>query len=417
MEKVMVTAQLPSAEKAQNTITGLIRRKVCKVLTGFCWYGDLEEIEFLSRLYRLDQLPSTDERYNDAARDIYQHRMNNEDWDDFWIFADDRFGLRNGSDQTFLKFVAESVHPEVRGDADQVEQIVRDVNAFLIRDGWELAQVSNVSGYPIYGPRRRTPSSTPTPDGFPLDPECLMASMAEILKSRGQARELAVLANSQLRIEQVSYDQWNGGTTGWGIVFSLYASLYSRLTADERTQSEEALKNVAMDFLRSFNNDFLSQVVIAPVAEGAGQWRSAANSWLSGTGINNQGRVRTDNIASLEVDGLLFRSEPEINLYRAFKRKGVTFAPLPVFLRGGDSYARLEPDFVVLKDGCVLVVEVDGDTFHQESPADAHRRLLPLDRAGAKIERVSAQECETEEKASQCADRLLAVVGLLIRRR
>jgi len=27
-------------------------------------------------------LPSTDSRFSDAARDIYQRRINNEDWDD-----------------------------------------------------------------------------------------------------------------------------------------------------------------------------------------------------------------------------------------------------------------------------------------------------------------------------------------------
>jgi hypothetical protein len=153
------------------------------------------------------------------------------------------------------------------------------------------------------------------------------------------------------------------------------------------------------------------------VARSVGDWRDAANRWLSGEGINNQARVRSNNIASLECDGLLFRSEPEINLYRALKGAGVTFAPLPVFLRGGTAYARLEPDFVVLKDGCVLVIEVDGDTYHRETPADAHKRLLPLDHEGAKIERVTAAECDTPEKARVCAQRLIAVIDGIVRRR
>ncbi len=92
------TAARPT-QKPENSISSLIRRKVTQVLTQVCWYGDLEEIEFLSRLYDLQQLPSTDDRYEDAERDIFQHRINNEDWDDFWSFADDRFGLRNGSDE------------------------------------------------------------------------------------------------------------------------------------------------------------------------------------------------------------------------------------------------------------------------------------------------------------------------------
>ena len=44
---------------------------------------------------------------------------------------------------------------------------------------------------------------------------------------------------------------------------------------------------------------------------------------LSGEGITNQGRVRSDNIAARVHDGLLFRSRPEVLFYEALKRKGV----------------------------------------------------------------------------------------------
>jgi hypothetical protein len=37
--------------------------------------------------------------------------------------------------------------------------------------------------------------------------------------------------------------------------------------------------------------------------------------------------------------------------------------------------ARVEPDFVIYKDGIVVIVEVDGDLYHTEIPADAHARL------------------------------------------
>lgn len=70
--------------------------------------------------------------------------------------------------------------------------------------------------------------------------------------------------------------------------------------------------------------------------------------------MTNQGRVRSKNVAPRERDGLLFRSQAEINLYLALKQVGVSFAPLPVFVRGGREYQRIEPDFIILKDGlCV----------------------------------------------------------------
>lgn len=85
---------------------------------------------------------------------------------------------------------------------------------------------------------------------------------------------------------------------------------------------------------------------------------------MTGQGVTNQGRARSDNLAPRMWDGLLFRSQQEINLYRALKSQAVSFAPLPVFVRGGTTYQRVEPDFLVIKDSIVLIVEVDGDTIH-----------------------------------------------------
>ncbi len=69
------------------------------------WSGRMEESEFLSRLFNLSSLPSNDHRFKDAAGDIWQHRVNNFDWEDDWIFYDGRFSLMNGDDETFLAFL------------------------------------------------------------------------------------------------------------------------------------------------------------------------------------------------------------------------------------------------------------------------------------------------------------------------
>ena len=80
-------------------------------------------------------------------------------------------------------------------------------------------------------------------------------------------------------------------------------------------------------------------------------WRRETRQFISGEGITNQGRVRSDNIAARQHDGLLFRSRPEILFYDALKKAGIPFAPLSVVLRGGVQYNRIEPDFVIYKDG------------------------------------------------------------------
>ena len=90
-------------------------------------------------------------------------------------------------------------------------------------------------------------------------------------------------------------------------------------------------------------------------------------------------------------------------MYRAFKKLDVTFAPLPVFLRGGTSYQRIEPDFVLYKDRIMMIVEIDGLTIHGETPVVADKRLGLFKHEGADYERVSASECETEALAEKCA--------------
>ena len=73
----------------------------------------------MARLYDLSSLPSHDYRYANASRDIFQHRVRNSDWEDDWVFYDSRFNLMYKSDEEFLRFLAETVHPIVRPDAEE----------------------------------------------------------------------------------------------------------------------------------------------------------------------------------------------------------------------------------------------------------------------------------------------------------
>jgi hypothetical protein len=76
----------------------------------------MDEIAFLARLYDLGKLPSTDYRYPTASGDIFQHCVNNYDWDDDWVFADSRFELASGPDEVLLGFLAQMVHAAVQPD-------------------------------------------------------------------------------------------------------------------------------------------------------------------------------------------------------------------------------------------------------------------------------------------------------------
>ncbi|MEU7615894.1 abortive infection family protein [Micromonospora rifamycinica] len=142
-----------------NKITEVTRRRILDSfsLEKIAWAGRLEEPEFLARIYDLESLPSTDRRYRTASGDIWQHRVNNNDWDDDWVFYDSRFGLLHGSDETLLKFLAEMLHPVVRSDRAEVERLASSLNSALSPDGYELVSLESISGRPIYTGRHKRP--------------------------------------------------------------------------------------------------------------------------------------------------------------------------------------------------------------------------------------------------------------------
>ena len=235
---------------------------------------------------------------------------------------------------------------------------------------------------------------------MPETVEAILSSLAHLFAYEGKAREVAILANSEGEL-QSDYDRYMQGIT---ITLKVNLELYVQLT-EIKEDCEKAISERASRLFGA--GEYLKAVCIEPKPSEDPQWREKARAWLAGSGVNNQGRVRSDNIASKSCDGLLFRSEPEIHLYRALKSLGVSFAPLAVFIRGGQTYRRIEPDFIIFRNGMVMVVEVDGDTVHLESPAEAHDRLTMFMHEGAHIERLKASQCDTPEKAQQSATYLV----------
>ena len=119
-------------------------------LENVAWYGCLDDVEFLSRLFDLKELPSSDSRFKDAAGDIWQHCINNDDWGPDWIFSDDRFKLIDGPADTFLRFLCEVVHPVVRPDRDEALKLVTHFNDQLRLAGWEIYEEERIAGRPRF---------------------------------------------------------------------------------------------------------------------------------------------------------------------------------------------------------------------------------------------------------------------------
>lgn len=127
------------------------------IVTQITWYGNLEQSNFLGRLFDLSKLPSNDPRYNTADEDIWKHTVANNDWTDEWVFTDRRFNFLHVADNLFLEFLCLTIHPTVRSNSDQVVTLLEIYNNNLSKNGYELFQSGDIAGRPIFEAREIKP--------------------------------------------------------------------------------------------------------------------------------------------------------------------------------------------------------------------------------------------------------------------
>lgn len=201
---------VPPTRLKPPTITAITRRDITDYLSAeqVAWWGRLDEVDFLGRVWPLELMTSTDSRFKDAVGDIIQHRVRNYDWEDDWVYGDPRFELRNGRDDIFVRFLSEMLHPVVRSDPEQVEILLAFFNECLARDGWEVAEVSQLSGKPVFAGRPRTGLKSPARsldlnDHDRLDdPAAIRDHLSRI--ERGLARDPAeAIASSKEMVETI----------------------------------------------------------------------------------------------------------------------------------------------------------------------------------------------------------------------
>jgi hypothetical protein len=58
-------------------------------------------------------------------------------------------------DELFVRFLAEMLHPGCAPGLDEVRRLANTFNEMLARDDWELYEVSQLSGKPIFAGRKR----------------------------------------------------------------------------------------------------------------------------------------------------------------------------------------------------------------------------------------------------------------------
>lgn len=120
-------------------ITELTRRNIIEALLRKNIYGKLQLLDFLERTWKLSEIPS---------RDIWQHMVNNYDWEEDYLFFT-CLDILQLSDQRFLHFLEQVIHPIVRDSESQAEY-AELINLYLVKDGFRLNPTEQMSGCPVY---------------------------------------------------------------------------------------------------------------------------------------------------------------------------------------------------------------------------------------------------------------------------
>lgn len=235
----------------------------------------------------------------------------------------------------------------------------------------------------------------------------VLSSIAHALVVKGRLEDSQIFAKSEISFESTDWDNWNGGTDIWTLDIKVPYPTYMSYSDDEKRDLSEFIDRILHPFIPDCG--YWVKVKLSPKPFKDPDWRRNVLGAVTGE-VTNQGRAHSANIAPIEFEGLRFRSQPEVYLHKALKATGIPFAPLPVFIRGGERFSRVEPDFVLIQDGVVMFVEIDGASYHKESPADAHYRLKPFQDEGVIVERVKAEHCNTPELAERYANHLVGLI-------
>jgi len=110
--------------------------------------GKLDLTDFLSRIWNLKNMPSTDPRYSDALGDIWHHMINNSDWDEKYLY-EDYLELITATDEILIRFLELVVHPLVRHQSE-VKEYIKTMNSHLRKDGFQFVPTDNLSGYTVF---------------------------------------------------------------------------------------------------------------------------------------------------------------------------------------------------------------------------------------------------------------------------
>ena len=113
------------------------------------FHGKLDMISFLKRVWPLESMPSQDSRFENAEGDIWQHTVNNYDYDESELLYR-RLRINEVPDRQFVRFLETCMSPVVARDPKRIEELAALFNTYLRNDGFVAQPSGQVSGRTIY---------------------------------------------------------------------------------------------------------------------------------------------------------------------------------------------------------------------------------------------------------------------------
>ena len=104
----------------------------------------IDKVQFLNRIWELRLMSSSDPRFTTAAEDAKKHLIDNDDWDDDYVFLD-RFKLLDCSEEEFCKFLNVVISPEVRADENEIEKYISVIESLLSKE-YEIVEMTGKNG-------------------------------------------------------------------------------------------------------------------------------------------------------------------------------------------------------------------------------------------------------------------------------
>jgi hypothetical protein len=136
-------------------VSDLTRRRVVALFNGAVLSSELEQMEFIKRVWPVAELPSPlpggqGQTLEDA---VWQHTVNNDDWTQQELLQ--YLGVLTCSQRHFFRFLEEVTDPVVQ-NAERQAQLVTSINAHLQHDGFALELKRMMSGSPVYAVVQRS---------------------------------------------------------------------------------------------------------------------------------------------------------------------------------------------------------------------------------------------------------------------